>query len=250
MPREPDDREEDEPFVDGESEDLSGDAGRLDDESGDEPESRFDDPDGETEEDRRARPKDRVSRRYDTLARETREAREHALRLEQELVSLRQQAQAPRQQTEAEFEAQLQLLEPDQRVVARLQRAQAENTRQNAITRMMANDAADRMSYQTKSVSDRRYTKHAAEVERLLQVERNNGRDFPRETILDFVLGRERRLAGDKIDKARGQAQRRVASQQARTTESRSDQPRGQRTRLGQGNSAADLEYRLKDVFI
>ena len=249
MAREPDEREYDEPFDDDEPQDLGGDAGRLDDEGGDEPQDRLDDQAGQAEEGRRTRTSQRVGR-YDEVSRAARDANDRAARLEQELMQLRAQMSQPRQESEVEFEAKLQLMEPQDQSRARYERARAENNRQNEITRMQAADMIDRTQYDTNARHDQRYKRYQSEVEKLRLQELQQGRVHSRENLLTYIIGREALAAKPKIDKARQDAQQRVRSQQARTGSARSDQPRGEWGRRGTGNSLADLEHRLKDVII
>lgn len=249
MAREPDEIEDDE-ILDDQPEEIGGDAGRLDDESGDESELRLEDQDAPAEDGHRANAKDRVSRRYDEVTRIAREASDRASRLEQELMQLRAERNQPRQETEAEFEAKLQLMDPNEQVRVRLAKAQDENRRQMAILQMQNADALDRNQYATKAQYDSRYKKYEADVEKLRASELAQGRVHSRENLLTYIIGQRALAAQPKVDAAKQAARRRVAGQQARPVDSRSDQARGQRGRLGTGNTLADLEKRLEGVFI
>lgn len=249
MAREPNEIDEDDEGLDQESEELGGDAGQFDDESGNEAGLGNEDQDSDPSEGRRPNASNRVNR-YDEISRVAREASERASRLEQELMALRNERQQPRQETEAEFEAKLQLMDPGEQVRVRLARAQEENRRQMAIQQMQTADMIDKTQYATKAQYDSRYKKYEAEVERLRASELAQGRIHSRENLLIYVVGQKALAAQPKMEAARQQARRRVAGQQARPVDSRSDQARGQRTRLGQGNTLADLERRLEGVFI
>lgn len=250
MAREPDEIYEDDEILGQESEELGGDAGRLDDEGGDEADFGGEDQDASSEDGHRANAKNRVGRRNDEFARLAREANERSSRLEQELMALRAERNQPRQETEAEFEAKLQLMDPGEQVRVRLARAQEENRRQMAILQMQSADAMDRTQYQTKAQYDPRYKKYEADVEKLRASELAQGRVHSRENLLTYIIGQKALAAQPKVDAAREKARRRVAGQQARPVDSRSDQARGQRGRLGQGNTLADIEKRLEGVFI
>lgn len=209
--------------------DAGADAGQIDYEGGDDAEAGQESEGAETQE-----RVSRSSRRDDRIREELRAEREHRARVEAELSILRQerqQASGPREETDAEFMARISLLDSEQRMEARLDRAIRQNTRQNAINQFTTADRLDKAAYDTKAASDPMRRKHAARVEQLLQVERRNNRDFPRETIYKFILGDERdtRLSQGKPSPAQRQGQQRIQSQQARTTGGRGDQGREQR---------------------
>jgi hypothetical protein len=248
MAREPDEIEDDE-IPGQESEELGGDAGRFDNEGGYEAELGAEGEDAEASDGYRPNAKNRVNR-YEELSRVAREANDRASRLEQELMAFRAERSQPRQESEAEFEARLQLLDPNEQVRVRLNRAQEENRKQNAIMQMQMADAMDRTQYQTKAQYDSRFKRYEADVEKLRASELAQGRIHSRENLLTYIIGQKALAAQTKVESAKQQARRRVAGQQARPVDSRSDQSRGQRTRLGQGNSLADIEKRLEGVFI
>lgn len=129
-----------------------------------------------------------------------------------------------------------------------MERSEKRHQRELLLTRMQAADAADRASFQAKAAFDPRYKKYADRVEQVLADERRQGRDFPRETVLKFVLG-EAVINSKGKSKQQQDASERVRRQQARADSGRSDVS-GQRQRQGQGNSLADLEKRLSGVFI
>lgn len=214
--------------------DEGTDAGRIDDEGGDEAEAGQELEDAQTQE-----RVGRSGRRDDRIREELRAEREHRARVEAELNILRQEREqrqqqaGPREETDAEFMARISLLDTESRMEARLDRAIRQNTRQNAINQFTTADRLDKSAYDTKAAGDPMRRKHAARVEQLLQIERRNGRDFPRETIYKFILGDERdtRLSQGKPSPAQRQGQQRIQSQQARTTGGRGDQGRDQRPR-------------------
>ena len=249
MAREPDEIEDDE-ILGQESEELGGDAGQFDDESGDDSGVGSEGEDTSDQDGHRPNAKDRVGRRYDELSRVARDAADRASRLEQELMQLRAERNQPRQESEAEFEAKLQLMDPSEQIRVRLAKAQDENRRQMAVMQMQSADAMDRTQYQAKAQYDSRFKKYEADVEKLRASELAQGRVHSRENLLTYIIGQRALAAQPKVDAAKQAARRRVAGQQARPVDSRSDQARGQRGRLGQGNTMADIERRLDGVFI
>jgi hypothetical protein len=79
--------------------------------------------------------------------------------------------------------------------------------------------------------------------------ERRQGRDFPRETILRFVLGDRVMQNKGKIDQQRKQGQQNINRQRTQPDTSRSDRS-AQRRGGSSGNTLADLEKRLEGVEI
>lgn len=244
----PNDREviDDEVF-DEELEGEREDARRLDDEGGDETEA------GQEPEAAQAQEGlGRASKRIQALRREAQEERERAALLQRELEAERARVRQPAQSTEESddaFNARLALMDdPEKRLVARIERSEKRHQRELLITRMQAADAADKASFTSKAAYDPRYKKYADRVEQVLAEERRNGRDYPRETVLRFVLG-EAVINSKGKSTQRQDAAARVQRQQARADSGRSDVS-GQRQRQGQGNSLADLEKRLDGVYI
>lgn len=247
----PTDREnlddEDEIKLPEDDEQEGSDAGSLDDESGDESEA------GQEPEDAQGstRVAGRASTRIQALRREAQEARERTALLERELEqerSRRQQPQQPQEESDEVFNARVAMLEPEARINARIERSEKRHQRELLITRMAAADAADRAAFQARAAYDPRYKKYGDQVERVLAEERRQGRDFPRDTVLKFVLG-EAVLNSKTKPRQQQDGQRRIAQQQARADSGRSDVSTN-RQRTGQGNSLADLERRLDGVII
>jgi len=225
----------------------------LDDDSGvvDEPGEQA--TEGEEPDEVEARPaRQRVD--YREIARQ--EA-EHRARVEREVAELRaqvQQRQQPQGESEEAFELRMQVLPTGDQVRERLARAERRHQHEMLMTRLAAADAADRASYQAQATVDPVYKKYADQVEQILRAERQAGRDFPRETILDFVLGRAVRMNRGKVKTAREQGQRRIAQQQARAPDARSDQaPNRQRQRYAADDMSPEaVRHRLSQpgVFI
>jgi hypothetical protein len=236
---------------DGAGGDTGEDAGSDDDESGDEAEAGHESAEEEAEEGQVAKPT-RGEKRFQKLTREVRDAKEHAARVEQEIRALREQRQAndrtQNEQVTAEQErARLALMTADERVAYHLEKSERRHQDMMRQQQFAMADMADKAAYDAKATIDKRYERYKGRVEQLLQEERNNGRSFPRETILKFVLGEEVMKAQGTMTKTqRTEAQRRVNAQQARTTGGSSDRVASASGRRGAGNSTADLERRLE----
>src|SRR5271166_1339948 len=246
-PRDPDEIEDD--FA--QEGDEGTNAGQIDDESGGEA-ARQDDEVDQAEE-----RVDRRQRRDDTLREEIRAEREHRARVEAELNILRQereQRQQPQGETEEQFQARIALLDSESRVDAKVDRALRRSAQQTALATFASADRADKAAFDSKAVSDPIYRKYAAEVENVLRIERQKGRDFDRETILDFIRGRAARMNQGKTATARQQGQQRIASQQSRTTGGRGDQRRDERPRRYAANDMSPEAVRQRlsapDAFI
>lgn len=240
-----DPNEKDEPGFDEE------DTGLEDFESGDAPEAGQELADAEAEESPVAAT-DKPQRRQNDYREIARQEAEHRARVEREYAEYRAQAEAQRNQgdePENVFEQRMSLLPVDQQIRERLSRSDRRHQRELILTRMQAADSADKANYQAKSASNPRYRKYEARVEELLAFERRNGRDFPRETILRFVLGEAVIANEGKTAKARTAGQDRIRQQQVRPPTAGSDQA-AQRRRASGGDSVADLERRLEGVFI
>ena len=247
-PRDPDDDEED--LQTGDEED----AGQDDVESGDDTETGQEPSEAKAEDGEVAPRAARATARQDNYREIARQEAEHRARVEREIADLRQQLQArqPQEESEEQFEARLQLLPVDDRVRERLGRSEKRHQRELLYTRLQSADAADRASYQSRAAVDTRYRKYEQQVEQILATERRQGRDFPRDTILKFILGEKVMANAAKINEARKQGKQRIDRQQAKPIEGRSDRQVQRRGRLGEGNSIEDLEYRLTQpgVFI
>ena len=222
---------------------------RLDDDEGGGEAGGQEGEDGEGEEGQvDARPPSRATRAVTEAKRIAREAAAEAAALKQEIAALRQQRQAPVTESREQEEAKLALMSVEERVDYKLAKAEKEHARQIALYEFKASDAADKASYEAKAAYEPRYKKYAADVEKLLLQERNAGRNFPRDTILKFVLGEKVMAAKPKVEQQRRDAQRRVNGQRTQPDQGRSDRaaPRGR----GNGNTLSDLERRLEGQYI
>jgi hypothetical protein len=250
-PRDPeiDDAEED--LQDDEQDVEEGsDAGSVDDEGRGEGTGRQEAEDDEGEEGLAAREERRPSRASSAVARAkeaAKQATERAAAFEKELQELRrerQQPALPQEESDQEFQARMSLLTVEERVEAKLDRAQKRHERELNMLRVQSADQADRAAYQAKAATNPRYAKYETEVEKLLLEERRQGRNFPRELILRAVIGDKVLSNKANVSKQRSAAQRNVERQRGTPPEGRSDR-NATRSRVGQGGGLADLERRL-----
>jgi hypothetical protein len=255
MAREPGDDDEEVKLPDDEEE---GDAGRDDDEGGDEAEAGQEPEDAQAEEGPVDKQPSRQTRRVQELRRvaqeqteRAQEQTERAARFERELAEERARRAQPQFQQESpeQEQARLALMTTEERIEYRLNKAEQRHQREMNVTRFQAADMADRAAYESKAAYEPRFKKYASEVETLLRQERQAGRDFPRETILSFVLG-QKVLQGERSREAAAKAGKdRIKAQTTRADSGRSDRA-APRERTGQGDSIRDLERRLEGRFI
>jgi len=249
-------RDLDEEVEDESLQEEGDDAGRVNDEGGDDSQTGQESQAFEAEE-----RLDRRGQRDDRIREELRAEREHRTRVEAELQALRQQAEQARQpqfreETDQEFLARVAVMEPEQRMEAKYERAMRFHNRQLALQTFAMADRADKVAFDSKAQSDPDRARLAKRVEEVLAIERRKGRDFDRETVYKYILGEER-----EVRKSRGSpapAQRRgqdnIQRQQARTTGGRGDQGRDERPRRYSANdmSPEAVRQRLEapDAFI
>ena len=250
-PRDPDEIEDEGPLQEGD------DAGQIDDEGGNDAETGQ-----EFEGDQAEERVDRPARRDNLYREELRAEREHRARVEAELNILRQEREArnqprqPQEESDEQFNQRIAMLDPEQRMDAKLDRATRRHNQQLALATFAAADRADKTAFDSRAVTDTRRKRLAARVEEILQTERRKGRDFDRETVYKFILGEEaeKAMSGRGPSTGRREAERRVASQQARTTGGRGDARRDERPRQYRrdDNSPEAVRARLEapDAFI
>ena len=243
-PRDPDEEAHEEDV-------LEDDAGQDDDEGGDETAGQEND-EAEGEEGLAEQPRKpgRAEKAVVEAKRIAREAAAEAAALKREVAELRQQRQQaqPQEETPEQEAAKLALMSVEERVDYKLAKAEKVNARQMALVEFKTAEAADKAAYDAKAGYEPRYKRYAADVEKLLASERAAGKNWPRETILKFVLGERVLNSKPLTDKARKEGQRRLNSQRTAPDASRSDRaaPRGR----GTGNTLSDLERRLEGVEI
>ena len=228
-----------------------GEPGQLDDEGGDEAEAGQESPDAEAEEGEVEAKPSRATRRVQELRRVAQEASDRAARVEREIAELRAQRAQPQiqQETPEQEQAKLALMTTEERWEYKFNKAQQEHIRAMNLTRFQTADMTDRASYEAKASFDPRFKKYAKEVEDLLQQERRAGRDFPRETILRFVLGSKVMESSQSREAAAKAGKDRIRAQTTRPAEGRSDRA-PPRERGATGNFVADFERRYGDKFI
>ena len=204
-----------------EDDDFEDDAGEGDEDEGSEAadgeEGSGDDGEDEGEEDRPAevsRPKSRGENRVAAATRIAAEAKREAEAARAELAAIRQREQQNNQRETLEQRAQrLAMMDPDQRTQYLLQeQAQHFENRLNAI-QFTAQDSADRTAFEAMCARNPVAAKHKDLVEAELQRLRQTGSTAPRETILNYVVGRAALAAAPR---AKAKAERNAANSRTR----------------------------------
>jgi hypothetical protein len=195
----------------------------------------------------------RATKRVQAATQAAKEAQERAARLEkevQELRSQRAQPQTPQEESDEQFNARCALLTTEERIDAKLDRAERRHQRQLQQATFLSAERADKAAFEARAAYDPKYKRYAEKVEQTLAEERRKGNNFDRSTILRFVIGDAVLANEGKVKTAQQNGQRRIQQQQSRTSGGRGDTAPQRRTRLGQGNSLADIEARLDGVVI
>ena len=239
-------------------------AGPGDDDGGDEAREAAAEAESEEAEER-VKPS-RATRAVQQAKQAAREANERAARVEQELQALRreresqQQRQQPQEETEEQFNARLSLMDLEQRIDAKRERAERRHQialqqmqQQTAIAQFRAADAADKAAYDSQAASDARWKKYAPDVEAALAQARQMGNwGLDRRTVLAYVVGQKVLAAKAEVSKAKQQGQDNIRRQQARTNGGTSDRqaPPRRRTYAPDDMSLEAVRARLEGQLI
>jgi hypothetical protein len=180
-------------------------------------------------------------------------ARRRIAALEDEIRELRTRpAPAPTQpvqqeETQEQFEGRIQMLPPDERMEARLQRSDRMNNQRLQIMQIQMADQTDRAAYEAKATHDKRFAKYSQEVEQRLADLRRQGQNVSREALLKFIIGEK--VLGNPTDKrVRQAAQRRVENQRVRPANTRGDQGGDTQRRQGGDGEREARRKRLENA--
>lgn len=173
----------------------------------------------------------RRENRITSLNKRLREAEERAIRAETRAEERDRprtvQSQDPNEAVRIR-EEKLSLMDATERKLF-LQDEQIQSMRRDQlISQIKTADDLDRRDYQNQALANPIYAKHQTEVEKILAEMRRNGNNAPRETVLDYVIGRAARLAASKKPsaatvKAKTEAASRVATSKGSPTSVRTD---------------------------
>jgi hypothetical protein len=156
-----------------------------------------------------------------------------------------QQPQGPRFESDQEFAARISMMEPEQRMEARLTRSEQRHQYELLITNMRMAESQDIAKFQGMASANPLFKKVANEVEQIRRSELQRGRDFDRETIACYLLGRKLLESKGRVSEAKAKADDNIRRQQARPDSGRSD-VRPQR----RDADRSSLEKRLTGVLI
>jgi hypothetical protein len=219
----------------------------ADDDDGDDDDDET--PAGDEEQDepvRQVRQPSRGQRDFGALRKQRREAEQRAHELELENIRLRQGAGRTNEpEPQAVRNARLAAMEPEERTAFMLDEMRVEMRNNAAREAFRSADREDYNKFQERAARNPTYAKHAAAVERRLELLRAQGQNVPRESILKFIIG-ERVLGGRVSPKTK--QQRDAAQQRVRNERVSLPNSKGARGGSRSGSKSADLEKRLANV--
>jgi len=182
------------------------------------------------------------------LREQARASEERAARVEREIADLRaaqHQRQTPPQETPDQEAARLSLMNPEERMDYRLNKALSQHQAATQRQIFEMEDRSDKAEFAAKIRGDAALEKQAAKVEKMLADARARGVNFKREVMLTYAVGEA------VLEKRKGvvaaqqqQGKKKIAAQTTRPANARGDQT-GQRARRAQ-----TLEEKLANVSI
>lgn len=201
-------------------------------EASDEDEPQVDEPaegDDETEVEAEPEPQPRKGKtreeNFAAVRARERAATERAETAERELQrerATRAQPQQPQQETPEARRTRLAAMAPDERAHVIAAEGEERITRLSALAEFRMADREDGANFAEVCRNDPRAKRYAAEVEQMLLESRKQGTNYPRATILKFILG-ERVLANS----AKGKKQQDVARTEANRQRGNPEKPKG-----------------------
>lgn len=188
----------------------------------------------------------RGSKRIAALARERDEFKERAVRAE---TLAEERARHPAtQQNQAEQarlrDEKLALMDPQEKRDFLRDEELAGMKQTVLLTQLQTQDAIDRQAFNARAINDPVFSKHAQDVEQRLYKERQQGRNWPRETILAQIIGENALKAKPKASE-KAAAKDRVKSSEGKPASGRSNANAYKSGRAGE--SLAELEARLEN---
>jgi hypothetical protein len=176
-----------------------------------------------------------------------RAATERAATLERELQQERANRAQPVQQqgeTPQARQARLAAMAPDERAVALAAEGEERIHRLSAMAEFRMAEREDKADFAELTRGDPRAKKYAAEVESVLLAERQQGKNWPRKTILAFILGNRVMANAPKAKKQQDVARTEAARQTGNPAKSKGDVGGGKK----QLSEAQAREKRLLNV--
>jgi len=173
------------------------------------------------------------------------EARESADRNARELADLRAQVQQrnqPAAETAEQKAARFALMDPEQRVEARFNEAQAASQAHLARMSAMMADQTDKATFSSLAAANPLYKRVASKVEEKLAELRRMGQNVDREALAKYVIGEEvLKRHSSTVPQQRKVAQQNIRRQASRPGSGRSDEAAEERRKQ-------TLRSRLEDV--
>lgn len=194
-------------------------------------------------------PTGRAERRITAQQEELRKRDQQIADLNKRLDTMLAATSQPRQpqETPEQREQRLALLDPVERMRVEMHESQQVSQRQMQAMAFTLQDTSDKATYDAKALVDSLYAKWAPKVESELAALRAKGQNVPRETMLEYLIGKAA-LAGRKPQgqQQRRDAGRRMARNRTNPGSSRSDAAGERRG----GSDSNALEKRLENIQI
>lgn len=190
------------------------------------------------------KPRGRAEGRIQRLSRENRESREETAKLRRELDEFRaQQRPAATPGETAEMKAARRaLMTPEERMEDRLNEAEQRNNQNLQQLAFINGDNADRANFNVLKMQDPLAARYADRVETKLAELRKQGQNVTREALLDYMVGQDvRSKRAGAVKQQKGEADKRIARQQAKPPNSKGDVAADRR-------GGKSLEERLEKV--
>jgi hypothetical protein len=236
-----DEPEGDEPEGDEpEGDEPEGDEPEGDEPEGDEPEG--DEPEGD------AQLQNRRESRIARQARENRELREAKAKLEGELNAVRQRSEPKIDPAEAQRQRaeKLALMDPAEKMAFEANEKVTQLQNETVKTQLMMADMMDKNAYGLLCTSDPVAKKYAGEVEAALAEMRKNGTQAPRETLLNYIIGKHAREDAKKGNvRKQTRAEKEAAAARVAKSKGAGTSARGDVEKNKGGDDAASLKQRI-----
>lgn len=195
------------------------------------------------------KPVSRAQRRFQELSNRTRAAEERAAEAERRAAQALAAAEERRSAAQREEEAErLRLMDPAERAEYRATKLEERFGQELGRLQFQQQDVSDRTSFDGLLARRPEFERFRDQVERQLEVERRNGINMPRQTVLWTLIGKS---AYEKAPAARTRAAKKgaenIARQTARPVRAGGDVQRGNER---SGSESQKLRNRLKDMQI
>jgi hypothetical protein len=191
----------------------------------------------------------RGENRFQTIANRAKAAEERAERLEREFAQFRQSNNSVSDEVKRQQEAaRYALLTPEEQMREDIRKAGEQHNRELNQIKLQLQEQEDINKFNALITNSKgRFDRFKPEVEKQVQEARSRGANFPREMVLDYLVGKELREKGiSAASKQAATGQKKIASQKVNPSNSRGDVNSRSRT----PNEQAARRQRLENIDI